>query len=732
LNAYWTLIKTDILLAFRQRVVIFFNYLMPLAFFFVLAQAYHAEQGGAILQVVAMVTVIGILGNGLFGAGLRAAQDREANILRRYKVAPISPLPLLVASSVTGLVIYMPYVALMLALAGGFYGMVMPRHMGAVTIFIMLGVMAVRSLGLIVASVVNSMQESNILLQILYMSMLFLSGATFPTTMFPNWLITATQFIPSTWLMSGIQGMMLRNETLAANWQAVAALLVTTAIGLLLSVKLFRWEKEEKMRPAAKLWLVAVLLPFLLLGGWQAYARDNVRKMKVIDRDLARSRTLLIRNARIFIGDGHVIESGAVLVKAGKIAEVYDKNIPDPKAVDAEVIEAAGKTILPGLIDTHVHLGGPAGAYDNWKDFDSAKMMQRNLAAYLYSGVTTVRSAGDQLDLTLKTRRMVNGGEKLGAQLLMVGPLFTAAGGHGTEILDNLPGAVREQAQAQFTRIPKSADDAKQQVDALKLAGVDGIKAVLEGGAAGAIFNRMDVQILNAIAAAAHADKLPVIVHTGDERDVEDAIRAHVDGVEHGSMRRLIPDEDFAAMAKAGITYDPTLSVAEAFEQFEQGKLDLLNRSLVQQVGPPALLTGTRNAIMSPGYIPIRKGFEKSQISLSLARGNLMRAYHAGATLVTGSDAGNMLVFHGPTIQHELQLWVEAGIPVELALEAATLKAAKALRVESRAGSIEKGKDATMLVVDGNPLQDIKAVEAISFVMLKGERVNRAELFRQE
>src|SRR5579863_4074156 len=138
MNAYLTLIKIDIRLAFRQRVVIFFNYLMPLAFFFVFAQAFHAEQGGVILQVVTMVTVIGILGNGLLGAGIRAAQDREMNILRRYKVAPISPLPLLIASSVTGLVVYMPYIILMLALAKFRYGMVMPRHMAAVLIFIML------------------------------------------------------------------------------------------------------------------------------------------------------------------------------------------------------------------------------------------------------------------------------------------------------------------------------------------------------------------------------------------------------------------------------------------------------------------------------------------------------------------------------------------------------------------------------------------------------------------
>src|SRR5580658_9710736 len=518
MNAYWTLIKIDIRLAFRQRVVIFFNYLMPLAFFFIFAQVYHAAEGGIILQVVAMVTVLGILGNGLFGAGIRAAADREANILRRYKVAPISPLPLLVASSVTGLVIYMPYVVLMLALAKWRYGMVMPRHMDAVMVFIVLGVLAIRSIGLIVASVANSMQESQILVQVLYMAMLFLSGTTFPTSLFPNWLLTATQFIPATWLMTGLQGIMLRNETLFANWQAVGAMVLTTVVGLFLSVKLFRWEKEEKMRPAAKLWVLAVLLPFVLLGTWQAHAKDNVSKEKIIGRDLARSRTMLIRNARIFTGD-KVIENGAVLVKGGKIAEVYEGASPDPKAVNAEVVEAAGKTILPGLIDTHVHLDGPGGLYDDWKDYASPTNMQRNLAAYLYSGVTAVRSAGDQLDRALEVRALVNGGEKEGAEFFLVGPLFTAAGAHGTEILKYLPAAFRDQAMP----LAKSADEAKQQVDSLKKAGVDDIEGVLGG---------LDVQIFSAISTQAHADHLPIMARTEDVRGVEDALRAHVDGVE--------------------------------------------------------------------------------------------------------------------------------------------------------------------------------------------------------
>ena len=98
---------------------------------------------------------------------------------------------------------------------------------------------------------------------------------------------------------------------------------------------------------------------------------------------------------------------------------------------------------------------------------------------------------------------------------------------------------------------------------------------------------------------------------------------------------------------------------------------------------------------------------------------------------MTGSDAGNPLVFHGPTIQRELQLWVDAGIPAAAALQAATWNAARLLRAESRIGLVAKGHDADLLIVDGNPLTDIAATERISIVVFKGERVRRAALFAE-
>lgn len=732
MKPYLALIGNDVRLAFRQKIVIFFNYLMPLAFFLIFAQINHAERGGAIVQVITMVLVIGILGNGLFGGGMRAVQERENNILRRFKVAPISPLPLLVASTVTGLLVYLPLVMITLVLAHFRYNMDVPANLAALVFFIALGLVAIRSIGLIIASVVNSVQESMILIQIAYIGMLFLSGTTFPVGMFPNWLKTVSQFIPATHIVSGLQNILVQGESLASNWEAIGALTLTTAIGLLLCVKLFRWEKEEKMRPSAKLWVLAVLVPFVLLGTWQAHAKDDVRKSKIIDRELSRSRSYLVRNARIFIGDGHVIENGAVLIRNGKIAEVYDGNIPDEKTVNADPVEAAGKTILPGLIDSHVHLAAPGGFLDDWSKYDATKSMTRALAAYLYSGVTAVKSVGDPLDSVLAIRSLVNSGEKLGAEFFLVGPLFTTPRGHGTEIMRGLPENIRNSVNAQFLRMPQTPGEAKAQVDSLKGLKVDGIKAIMEAGAGGLVYNRLDPQLLNAIAAEARADGLPIVVHTGDARDVEDALKAGVNGIEHGSFRERIPDADFALMAKNGVTYDPTLSVGEAFPQYAAGKLDLLNRSLVQQVVPKELLAGTKKMIESPEALASRKSIGEYPVNMDIARDNLMRAWKAGVTLITGTDAGNMLVFHGPTVQHEMALWVEAGIPPEVALRAATLNSANALGAGARFGSIEKGKDATMLVVDGNPLQDIKATEAISSVIFKGERIDRADLFDQQ
>jgi imidazolonepropionase-like amidohydrolase len=598
---------------------------------------------------------------------------------------------------------------------------------------VLIGVLAFRAMGSIIGAVANSMQESQIIIQLLYFPMLFLGGATFPIAIMPNWLQIVAQFIPTTYLTTGITAILQGHETIWNNLAPAGALMLTAIVGTFLALKLFRWEKEEKMRASAKFWLVAVLAPFIAMGVWQAYAKDNVAKGKILARVMSRGRTILIRDARLFLGDGNVIEQGAVLIKEGKIAEIYTGTAPDAKALKAEAIDAAGKTLMPGLIDVHVHLGNPGGFYSSAEDYEMPdKAFPRELAAYLYSGVTAVKSVGDPLDEVLKARDVVASGEKLGAELFAVGPLFTAPGGHGTEYSKNIPEIARGNFDAQFLRLPKTSEEAKKMVDELAKKHVDGIKTILEAGSPAYPFVRMDPALVKAIADEAHAMHLPVVCHTGNARDVEDAVTAGVDGIEHASMTDAIPEALFASMKQAGMTFDPTLDVVEAFTMLAQGKSDMLDRSLVQQVGPKKLLDSTKKFLQGPEGEKLRAGIGKYPVSMAICNQNLLAAMRAGVTLVTGTDSGNPTIFHGPALHRELQLWIEAGIPPAVALQAATFNGAQLLRASERIGLIKKGYQANLLLVDGNPLKDISATDRISVVMFKGERVDRSELFDQK
>jgi hypothetical protein len=174
------------------------------------------------------------------------------------------------------------------------------------------------------------------------------------------------------------------------------------------------------------------------------------------------------------------------------------------------------------------------------------------------------------------------------------------------------------------------------------------------------------------------------------------------------------------------------LSVVEGLSDFAKGKTELLKRSLVQQVTTRELLAGTEHALSGKEAEKMRQGLRHYPLSMDIGSRNLVKAWQAGVTLVTGSDAGNFLVLHGPTVQREIELWIAAGIPPEVALQAATFNAARLLGAESRIGSIEKGKEASLLVVDGNPLQDVRALSSISNVFLKVERVRRTDIFEQK
>ncbi len=359
-------------------------------------------------------------------------------------------------------------------------------------------------------------------------------------------------------------------------------------VALFVGMKLFRWEKEEKIAGKAKLWILVVMAPFVIGGFYQAHSKQSIDREKQMDREASRLRTILFNNVNIFVGNGETIQGGAVLIKDGKIAQVFRKPPADPTSLNADVGEEAGKTLMPGLIDMHVHIGAPGGVFKNPQDYADPHAQTRRLAAYLYSGITTVRSTGDLLDGALELRKTVASGKYEAAEFYTCGPLFTAAGGHPEELLESFPEFMRKMAKEQFLREPKTAVEARTQVDALKQAGVDCVKAVLEaresrpGGNSTGSIRRSTVQLLPK---RQRMGSLPQPT-PGSAEDVKLAIEAGTNSIEHGSAVDLIPDESFVTMKARNIVYDPTLSVFEGLiRTCSQGTRKYLNRPLLQQVG---------------------------------------------------------------------------------------------------------------------------------------------------
>jgi imidazolonepropionase-like amidohydrolase len=478
-------------------------------------------------------------------------------------------------------------------------------------------------------------------------------------------------------------------------------------------------KKGEKIPARKKAWVLAVLVPLLLIGGY-----------RVIYRNLERSGAFLIRNARIFTATGKTIENGSVLVRGGKIAAIYEGAAPDAETLKATVIEGRGKTLLPGLIDAHVHLAAMGGALAEGAKYDARDAMRRAAAALLYSGVTSARSMGDPAGLSLKLRKEIASGATLWAQLFVCGPVF-AVDNRGAEFLRGAPAAIRDNLVPQLIRTPKTPEDARKQVRELKAAGVDGIKAVVEADFEGQILaDRQDLLLARSMAEEARAQKLPLAAHTGGAADVADAVEIGATSIEHGAWLDELPDSLLERMAARGVYYDPALSAAEAFAKYYAGDAELLKNPLVEQSAPEAVLNSTRQLLASGKSADPAKA-ALFQHAFEQAGANLLRAWKAGVPLAMGTDAGSPLVFHGASLHHELQLWVAAGIPAEVALEAATVNVAKLLRAGNRIGAIRKGLDADLLLVDGNPLTNIAATERISLVVLKGERIHRQELTRR-
>ena len=396
---------------------------------------------------------------------------------------------------------------------------------------------------------------------------------------------------------------------------------------------------------------------------------------------------IALAHARLIDGTGDAPVDDATVVLDGPrvYAAARDAHFPD----DAEVIDLRGLTVLPGLIDAHVHFGGfviddPEWRFTYWSVFpfflDYARSFRKRRALALENGVTTVRSAGDNHPQILRLRDRINTGKLVGPRIVAAGPIFTAPGGHPAGTIYKNNRYVVEHA----TRQVDATDAVRSEVQCLASDGVDHIKAVYGD------VNPFDLEhpvpkleqhVLEALVDEAHHQGLPAMVHVGKPEDAIDAVAAGADSIEHGILPGAssaeCPAELVVSMLDQGTFFVPTLTAAWA----------------MKRAYPDALNHATRWV---------------SQL------------HRAGVCIALGTDAGAPGVVIGKAAHMELELLVASGLAPMEAVVAGTRNAAGVIMRADALGTIEPGKLADLVVVAGNPAEDIRASREIRLVMKNG------------
>ena len=273
LSHTWSLTVSRMRLAMRNRAFLFFSLIMPLAFLFGYAGLFRRFGPEAVPYLLAMVLALTVMGS-FWGLSVQLVTFREQGILRRFRVTPVGASAMLASSLISNYFLTLPTIAIEFYISRSVFHMAGLGNVVSVFILVSIGTVTFASLGLIVASVTNTMQETQIINQIIWFVFLFISGATIPFPMLPAMVQKISLFLPATYLVSGLQRAMIDHTNLNSLGSYLASLVGCALIAFIVSAQLFRWEPETKAPRRAKLWVAAAVVPFLLLGVWENFNGD--------------------------------------------------------------------------------------------------------------------------------------------------------------------------------------------------------------------------------------------------------------------------------------------------------------------------------------------------------------------------------------------------------------------------------------------------------------------------
>jgi ABC-type multidrug transport system permease subunit len=268
LRNFASLTRMRIQLALRNRMFFFFSVVFPLGMFFLYAGIFAKGNPRVVSFFLGPVIALNVMGS-FWGLSAMLVMFREQGILRRFHVTPVTSADMLASSILANYLLTLPTVLIELLFARVIFHVINLGDLLSLFVLVTVGTVSFASLGLVVASVTNTMQETQVLNQLIWLPLIFLSGATLPIAYLPKVAQSVAVFLPATYLVTGLQGAMYSSFPVWKLLTQILALALWTILTFFVATNLFRWEPESKIPRSAKLWVLATALPFFLLGVWE-------------------------------------------------------------------------------------------------------------------------------------------------------------------------------------------------------------------------------------------------------------------------------------------------------------------------------------------------------------------------------------------------------------------------------------------------------------------------------
>ena len=385
---------------------------------------------------------------------------------------------------------------------------------------------------------------------------------------------------------------------------------------------------------------------------------------------------LAISHVRVITGTGEVLSDAEVVVSQGRILSVGGTN----EEISARLrIDGRGKTLLPGLIDAHVHILLGRAVTDQES---LARLIREELPGtmdgFLSHGITTIRSVGDHWPQVLEVRRELAEGKIRGPRLLIAGPVLTAPGGHPATTVCRDNAFCRAHLAAEIS----TEEEARQTVQELADGRIKVIKLVVDDFARfeRAVLPQLSFDLVRVVIEEAHRRGIQVVGHIVEASTATQALKLGLDGLVH-----------------------PPVAGEEEFERL---------LSALRERPVPVVSTLTLGGTRGQRRKDVVKAFSEAGVPIV-----------AGTDYVARGPAGSREWGAGGRTIREIELLVEAGLSPQAAIRAATRDAADHLGILEQAGTVEVGKTADLIVVDGDPLADISALWKTELVVRAGQIV---------